>query len=338
MERDAEPQEAAPARRPGEAATDPRTRAEEGPPQGRLHEEGPAGLLSDDGDDPFDEHEDPMEEEPERLASNEEWVLQQADRMVARLPQRIGHDRRTEGEVFDRPALMTLHRLLSSGVLSSLDFPVSTGKEANVFRGTTPQGAHVAVKIYRINTATFRHVQQYIQGDERFQGVGGDKKTMVHAWAQKEFRNLHRMRDAGVDVPEPIKVLNNVLITEYLGVPEGPWPTLKDVGRLPDPKRFWTKLVDDYVAMVNKADLIHADLSEFNVLVEHADRLHDAAPDQVPRPRVIDVGQAVLHTHPHCQDFLRRDINNIVHYFRRQGLREAAPETITDRLRPEVRP
>jgi len=277
-------------------------------------------------------------EEVDDVATNDEWVFRRADRLVERLPKRLGHDRKTEGEVFDQPTLMTLHRLLTSGVLRSLDFPVSTGKEANVFRGTTPQGALVAVKIYRVNTATFKHVLKYIQGDERFQGVSGDRKTLVAAWAQKEFRNLHRIRAALIDVPEPIKVLNNVLVTEYLGVAEGPWPKLKEVGRLPEPGRFWRKLADDYVAMHNKAGLIHADFSEFNVLVEHADRLHEAhaPPAEQARPRVIDVGQAVLKSHPNGRDFLLRDVNNITHYFRRQGVRDAAPEAILDRLSPEV--
>lgn len=264
------------------------------------------------------------------LVSNEDWVYRRVDRLVERLPQRHGHDRRTEGEVFDRPTLMTLHRLLTHGVLKSLDFPVSTGKEANVFRGTTPEGGYVAVKIYRINTSTFKHVLQYIQGDERFEGVAGDKKALVHAWAQKEFRNLHRLRHAGVDVPEPIRVMNNVLVMEYLGVKAGPWPRMKDLGRLPDPQRFWRKLVDDYLRMHNEAGLIHADFSEFNVLVEHAD---DPA---LAVPRIIDVGQAVLRNHPMSAQFLRRDVENLVSYFRRQGVRDAAPEQISGRLRSDA--
>ncbi len=256
--------------------------------------------------------EDP--DDVQSVASNDEWAFKMADRMVAKLPQREGRDRRTEGEVFDHQTLLTLHKLLTSGTLKSLDFPVSTGKEANVFRGTTPMGGLVAVKIFRTNTSTFKHVLKYIQGDERFEGISGDKRTLVHAWAQKEFRNLNRMRDAGVDVPEPIQVIHNVLVMEYLGTEEGPWPLLKDIGRLDDPQPVWDKLSADFVAMVNDAGIVHADLSEFNVLMQGAGTNN-------PVPRIIDVGQGVLRNHPMALEFLERDIRNFTKYFVRQRLK-----------------
>ena len=249
------------------------------------------------------------------LASNDEWAFRQADRMQDKLPGRTGKDRSTEGEVFDQPTLMVLHRLLTHGVLKSLDFPVSTGKEANVFRGTTPRGGHVAVKIFRVNTSTFKHVLKYIQGDERFQGVTGDKRGMVHAWCQKEYRNLRRMRKAGCSVPEPVKATANVLVMEHLGKREGPWPTLKQMGRLAEPSRLWDQLVEDYVRAYNVAGLVHADLSEYNVLLEGSDLLPASQ-----RARLIDVGQAVLWNHPMAGEFMERDLKNLVRYFRGQGL------------------
>lgn len=257
----------------------------------------------------------------DKVSSNDDWAFEQADRMVKKLPQREGKDRRTEGEVFDNLTLMTLHKLLLHGALKSLDFPVSTGKEANVFRGTTPEGGFVAVKIYRVNTATFKHVLQYIDGDERFKGVKGDKRALVHAWAQKEFLNLQRLREANVDVPEPIRVLNNVLVTEYLGIAEGPWPQLKEMGRLEkaQAEAFWKKLSADFVRMHDKAGLVHGDLSEYNILV-------DGAGTKDPVPRIIDVGQAVLRTHPMAWEFLDRDAKNLTSYFNRQRIRHTKEE------------
>ena len=230
------------------------------------------------------------------------------------MPQRRGIDRRTEGEVFDRPTLMVLHRMLTHGLLKSLDFPVATGKEANVFRGTTPRGGYVAVKIYRINTATFKHVLKYIQGDDRFQGVAGDKRGLVHAWCQKEFRNLARMRDAGVSVPEPIKAVQNVLVMEYLGKKLGPWPSLKAATPIPEPEKLRDQCVTDYLAGYNKAGLIHGDWSEYNVMLENSD-----SPPSEHRARIIDVGQAVLWNHPMSGEFLSRDLKNMCTFFTRQG-------------------
>lgn len=260
------------------------------------------------------------------LASNDEWAFRKADRLVSALPDRTGGpDRRTEGEVFDHATLMTLHKMLTHGLLRSLDFPVATGKEANVFRGTTPGGGFVAVKIYRVNTATFKHVLKYIQGDERFSGVSGDKRGLVHAWCQKEFRNLVRMHEVGVAVPEPLKALGNVLVTEYLGKKEGPWPSMKQFTP-PDPQTAWHFLADEYVRAYNQADLVHADLSEYNILIEGTD-----GPPSKMRPRIIDVGQAVLKNHPMAREFVERDLHNLTAYFRRHGV-QARPEAITKRL------
>ena len=275
--------------------------------------------------------------EPVRIASNDEWAFAQADRLQKRLPDRVGgRDRKTEGEVFDAQTLMTLHRLLTHGVLKSLDFPISTGKEANVFRGTTPRGGYLAVKIYRTNTATFKHVLQYIQGDERFEGVAGDKRGLTHAWCQKEFRNLVRLREAGVFVPEPIKAIANVLVTEYIGIKAGQYPTLKEVGRLSpeQAEMLWAQVREAYIMAYNVAGLIHADFSEYNIMLEGA-----GGPLSQQKARMMDVGQAVLWNHPMAVEFLERDLRNITTYFRRMGA-DAMPDQIRSRLQapdPSVR-
>lgn len=266
----------------------------------------------------------------DQVATNDEWAFRRADWLVEQNGmgrRRRDTDRRTESEVFDRPTLLIIHRLLIHGTLKSLDFPVSTGKEANVFRGSTPRGGYLAVKIYRVNTATFKHVLQYIQGDERFQGVTGDKRALVHAWCQKEFRNLLRMRGASVPVPEPLKANNNVLVTEYLGTAKGPFPKLReinfDLASPEDKERLYRQAVSDYLAMHNKADLIHADWSEYNVLVENAD-----GPASGWRLRPIDVGQAVLKNHPMANEFLQRDVKNMMAFFSRKGAHTDAKDIL----------
>ncbi len=269
------------------------------------------------------------------LASNDQWAFDQADRLLDALPRMEGQDRRTEGEVFDHPTLMVLHKMLSQGTVKSIDSPISTGKEANVFVATTPTGGRLAVKIYRVNTATFKHVLQYIQGDERFKGVARDKRALVTQWAQKEFRNLHRLRDAGLKVPEPVRVLQNVLVTEFLGDNEGnAWPKLQELGRLDKEtaQRFYDSLCDDYVAAYNTAGLVHADLSAYNILVD----IPDAEDPSTWVPRIIDVGQAVLKNHPMAWEFLDRDIRNLVSTFKRHSVPADAAH-IRDRLEhPDV--
>jgi RIO kinase 1 len=150
---------------------------------------------------------------------------------------------------------------------------------------------------------------------------------MMKAWTHKEFRNLRRLRDVGCSVPEPVKAVGNVLLMEFLGTREGPWPQLREA-RMLDPERVYKAVIEDIVRAHNQAGLVHADISEYNILLENADSDDPA----LQRPRLIDVGQAVLHTHPMAREFLERDIRNITKFFSRKGV-EARPGDITSLLR-----
>src|SRR6266480_4545854 len=65
----------------------------------------------------------------------------QAGRSATR--KREDDDRKTMDEVFDRQTLLILYKFISNGHIETLDYPLSTGKEANVFHATTPQGGSI---------------------------------------------------------------------------------------------------------------------------------------------------------------------------------------------------
>lgn len=238
----------------------------------------------------------------------EDAVYKAIDRLESEYAGRVGKDIKVWGGVFDRPTVMTLHRLLRNGLLGSLDYPVSTGKEADVFKGTDEEGADVAVKVYRVSTPTFQRVLQYIEGDPRFRNVPRDHRALVHAWAQKEYRNLERFREAGVDVPVAYVWAENVIVMEYLAREDGPARTMKEQPP-DDPQAAFDKLWDDYRRIMKGAKSVHADFSEYNCLMIEG------------RPRIIDCGQAVLLKHPMAREFLARDVRNLARYFTRQALK-----------------
>ena len=70
--------------------------------------------------------------------------------------------RKTLDDVFDESTLKNIQQLFSRGIISTLENIIATGKEANVFRAKTIDGRNRAVKIYRLNTATFRKLGKYI--------------------------------------------------------------------------------------------------------------------------------------------------------------------------------
>ncbi len=234
----------------------------------------------------------------------DEKSLKKLDKELQTIISRVGADRKTQDEVFDKSTLNTLEKLISDRIIDILDFPISTGKEGNVFRGITPNKKFVAVKIFRTSTSTFKHISNYIIGDPRFKSLHHTRRDIVYAWTKKEFKNLERLNKAGVRAPKPIIYRNNVLIMEYIGNKNRPAPLLRDIG-LKNPKEIFNILIDFISKMYKKAELVHGDFSAFNVLMHKN------------KPYIIDLGQGVLIEHPNALEFLKRDIHNLVNYFKK---------------------
>jgi RIO kinase 1 len=216
--------------------------------------------------------------------------------------------KKIESEVFDRYSMLILGSFLNRKVLKSVDYPIASGKEAFVFRATAGENfdrgdGYIAVKIYKVETSDFTRMQSYITGDPRFLGVKRNKSDLVYAWTRKEFRNLEICADAGVPAPEPYLFKNNVLLMQFLGEEGIPDSPLVDVGS-DNPERDCETLLG-YIKKLYAKEFVHADVSEFNVL------MHGEV------PYLIDCGQGVLLDHPKSEQFLRRDVENVLRYFRK---------------------
>lgn len=210
-----------------------------------------------------------------------------------------------ESEVFDRKTLLILSKMMRKGILQTLDYPISTGKEANVFRATTPEENFVAVKIYKMETAHFFRKEEYLEGDPRFERIKKSNEDIVRAFARKEFKNLEICKKAKVNAPEPLYILGHVLVMGFLGEGELPYPTMEALGPLHGKKDLESVLED--IKRMYKAGLVHADISEYNILMGDI-------------PYLIDFGQGVVLRHPNAEKFLERDVKNVVNYFSKKGI------------------
>lgn len=205
-------------------------------------------------------------------------------------------DKKTYGDVFDRRTLWAFYKILKRGV-RIVEFPISTGKEATVFRGIRNDD-FVAIKVYRITRLNYKNLSRFIDGDDRFVNVHKSKDNIVFIWARKEFKNLQTMHDFGVRVPKPMDIWKNIIVMEYIGDKFRPAPLMKDVMENLK-KDFVFEIIGEMKKML-KAGLIHGDMSEYNVLVWD------------DTPYIIDVGQAVPRNHPLASMLLTRDVRNIV--------------------------
>ncbi len=243
----------------------------------------------------------------------EEKRLEHRLKVVERRDRMLRKDRSLERsvleEVFDRSTLMTIYELMNRGVIDEIFGVVKAGKESRLYWGRSPEKRDLAIKIYLTVSAEFRRgMLPYIMGDPRFGNIRRDSRSLVYAWAQKEFKNLVLAREADVRVPEPITVKNNVLVMEFIGEDGYSAPIMKEV-RLRNPKTIFNMLLEYVVRLYNRARLVHGDLSEYNVMIWKGE------------PVIFDLSQAVPLEHPNADLFLLRDLENLHRYFRRFNIK-----------------
>ncbi len=213
--------------------------------------------------------------------------------------------RKSFEEVFDRATLLAVEELVSRKDLSDLFGVVNSGKEARVYYGIDGAGKPVAVKIYLTSTAEFKKRMGYIAGDRRFGRLPSNSREAIYLWVRKEFKNLQLAESAGVRVPQPFAFYRNILVMEYIGIPPDPARTFAE-SEVDQGDYDWTfRTIGTLYA---KGKLVHADLSEFNIFKNGTERV------------LFDMGSAVLSSHPQAEEFLRRDVSNMVRFFRKRGV------------------
>ncbi|KAJ9633429.1 uncharacterized protein PV06_06775 [Exophiala oligosperma] len=232
-------------------------------------------------------------------------------------------DRATSEQVLDPKTRRILFQMINSGIVSEINGTISTGKEANVYHAVAASDdpdsqpdTHVAIKVYKTSILVFKDREKYVTGEFRFRkGFNkSDNRAMVKLWAEKEMRNLKRIHAAGIPCPEPLYLRRHVLGMSFVGDSKGKAaPRLKDVEfEDENPVARWRDVYLDVLGymriMLQVCKLVHADLSEYNMLYHEG------------KPWVIDVSQSVEGDHPRSLDFLRMDIKNVNDFFRRQGV------------------
>lgn len=258
-----------------------------------------------------------MSKRAQKKLAHKEKTVERRDKMLV---HDFSTERATLEEVFDQATLMVIYQFLNSGILYEVHGVVNAGKEARIYWGKSKEGKDLAVKIYLTTSAEFRRgMLKYIEGDYRFKGVKRDTRSLIFTWAQKEFRNLEQASRAKVRVPEPIAVKNNVLIMEFIGKDGVNAPSLKEQAPN-DPEKVYKKLLTYVKRLYRKAQLVHGDLSEYNIMMWKG------------KPVIFDVAQAVPTSHPMAKFFLQRDLTNVSKFFSRLGVKTLPVEEVYRRV------
>ena len=229
-------------------------------------------------------------------------------------------DLATVNKVFDKDSTKIIESLKKRGKLFNFSDPISTGKEAVVFTGEISGDLEskfiqnkdmkeinkCIIKIYKVNTMFFRDRNKYIQNEIRFSNFcTSNNRKLIKVWAEKEVRNLNRLNKNDINSPKPFYLKNNVFIMEMIDENGTVAPTLKKYKNLTE--KFYDKAIKLISDIFNKAKLVHADLSEYNILVKNEELY------------VIDVGQSVDLSHENALYFLITDICNMNRFFSKKG-------------------
>jgi len=214
---------------------------------------------------------------------------------------------KTYKNVFDDFTLRTVFKLMSQQVIDGLESPIEIGKEANIFTAITPDKKKVIVKIYRLEGCNFNKMYDYIKQDARYTNLKKQRREIIFSWVQREYRNLMKAREAGVSVPTPMVYRNNVLVMEYIGDEIIAQQLKNSIPK--NIEGFLKKLVTELKKLYNGAGLVHADLSEFNIL------------NYKETPVLIDFSQSTMKKSNNSDELLKRDIKNIIRFFKKIGLK-----------------
>lgn len=218
-----------------------------------------------------------------------------------------------EHKVFDDKTLFAIYKLMTKGIIKSVESLIKEGKESLVLSARGKEDEWIALKVYKIKHSDFKSMWKYLAQDPRFSKVKRDKRAVVLNWCRREFKNLKIAFEENVSCPKPIAFYENVLALQFIGEEGIPAPRLKDV-KLDNYQDVYENILAQMEKLA-KVKLIHTDLSSYNILI-------------FDRPYLIDFSQSVTNLHPLAAEFLKRDIENVNNYFSKFGVRINESEDI----------
>jgi RIO kinase 1 len=240
----------------------------------------------------------------------------------------------TDDLIDDEAEATAFDHFLGEGLVTDVVRIIKTGKEASVHlcranRSTTGEDL-LALKVYHpLDRRDFRDESIYRDGEwieERRIRAALQKKTrfgrMVQGslWVSREWETLRALSESGAPVPRPLAATDEAILMTYVGDAETAAPQLRSVRPNREEAQDLFEQVMRAVELLLFRDVIHGDLSAYNVLVWEG------------RATVIDLPQAVdPRKNRHAEAMLQRDVVRICEHFARHGV-TSSPERIASDL------
>ena len=189
---------------------------------------------------------------------------------------------------------LALHTVSERGEVTALGEFVGVGKESVVYRGLGL--TEVALKFHRVGQRSFQSARikrGYLPQEGHIPWIFASSHS-----ARREFSALSLLHPA-VPVPIPIVRNRNLVV---MGWVDG---TTLSRCTVDAPEDVLDRILG-HVKGAYRCGVIHGDLSEFNIMVD-GDRV-----------TLIDLPQWVEPSHPNAEEYLRKDLANLLAYFARK--------------------
>jgi len=210
-----------------------------------------------------------------------------------------------------------LGHLVDEGIIDAVHSRLMSGKEATVY--VVERAGHLgAAKVYKArDERTFKKTASYTEGRNQTRN-SRDRRAMQNktsygrglieaGWQDMEFAALRAAFDAGVRVPEPYFLYENVLFMELVVDEQGvPAARLADFSFPPDVAARLHHEIFLQVKALLAIGRIHGDLSAYNVLMA------GKGLTVIDLPQVVDVAG-----NNNARAILRRDLRNVTEHLAR---------------------
>jgi RIO kinase 1 len=208
---------------------------------------------------------------------------------------------------------------------------VKGGKEASVYQcasGQAVQAPSLAAKVFR--PRQFRNLKKdnlyrldrevLDENGNRIVDLGmlkAQRKRSVYgeqirhqSWLAHEFQALKTLHAAGADVPQPYEMGENAILIGFIGDELTAAPTLNTMRlKRGEARPLFERVVHNVELMLDN-DIVHADLSAYNILYWQGEIT------------LIDFPQVISpRRHRSAYQIFSRDITRLCEYFAHQGLR-----------------
>jgi len=210
-----------------------------------------------------------------------------------------------------------LTHLVEEGIIDALRARLMSGKEATVY--VVERDGHLgAAKVYKArDERTFKRTASYVEGRNQTRN-SRDRRAMHKKsaygrglleddWQSMELRALQAAHAAGVRVPEPYLLYENVLLMELVVDERGaPASRLADFTFTAEQAQRLHQEIFLEVKTLLGTGRIHGDLSAYNVLMA------------AKGPTIIDLPQVVeVAGNNNARQILRRDLRNLTEHLAR---------------------